>query len=476
MASRRDLFQSYQFMVQRVVSGLVLGETDPAQTPLRRMGGAAFGGVMIAVLSLAVAGVIGVISPGGNTTWKTAGKVIVEADTGARFVWVPDQSKVFHLHPVLNYASAALLTGTTETIEVSAASLEGAPRGPRLGIGDAPDSLPSPKRLLPAPWTLCSLPAVTKSGEQVPNTALTIGQGTSLGTKVGESAVLVRDIDTDSLHLVWKGHQYPIEGEDAVLSGLALGSEPQIKVGTAWLSALPTGDTIAPKTTTAPAGQASAAFAGAVTGQVADVESGVQRQYYLIDGDTLVSLTELQAQVQLADPATRSGAYAGGTPSLKVLSASDANQATQIDLPPPAPTDAPTQVPKIAGVDSTESTVCASFSDATAMPQVSVEASAGEATEAAVTTRQTAAGTVLADQVKVEPGWGTIVRSKLSTTDSAGSTYLVTDDGRRYAVTDDKALKALGYDGVTPVEMPASLVSRIPAGAALDQTAAGQYG
>ncbi|MFC7575457.1 hypothetical protein ACFQX8_25740 [Klenkia terrae] len=29
MASRRDLFQSYQFLTQRVVSGLVLRESDP---------------------------------------------------------------------------------------------------------------------------------------------------------------------------------------------------------------------------------------------------------------------------------------------------------------------------------------------------------------------------------------------------------------------------------------------------------------
>ncbi|MEN3308214.1 MAG: hypothetical protein V7603_4416, partial [Micromonosporaceae bacterium] len=40
MASRRDQLQSYQFLIHRVISALVMRETDPAESPLRRGVGA----------------------------------------------------------------------------------------------------------------------------------------------------------------------------------------------------------------------------------------------------------------------------------------------------------------------------------------------------------------------------------------------------------------------------------------------------
>jgi Type VII secretion system ESX-1, transport TM domain B len=81
---------------------------------------------------------------------------------------------------------------------------------------------------------------------------------------------------------------------------------------------------------------------------------------------------------------------------------------------------------------------------------------------------------VLANRVQVEPGWGAVVESMTSPTATSGAVFLVTDEGRRYAVPDD-ARKSLGYDGVTAIPMPASLVERIPAGDALDPQAAQQH-
>ncbi|GAA3386885.1 hypothetical protein GCM10020369_27270 [Cryptosporangium minutisporangium] len=61
MASTKDQLQSYQFLVQRFVSALIMRETDPAQVPFRRLAGAAFASVMIAVLALAGVGIYGLI-------------------------------------------------------------------------------------------------------------------------------------------------------------------------------------------------------------------------------------------------------------------------------------------------------------------------------------------------------------------------------------------------------------------------------
>ena len=471
MASRRDLFQSYQFSVQRVVSSLVLRETDPAQSPLRRMGGAVFAGVMIAVLSLAAAGVIGVISPGGNTSWQEAGAVIVEKESGARFVWLQDDQGDFALHPVTNFASAALLVGTTQTVDVSRNSLADAPRGPRLGLVDAPDSLPPADDALGAPWTLCSLPIETRSGEEVPGTALVVGQGPSRGAGVGERAVLVRDSVLGTLHMVVGGFQYRIPVEDPVLEGLTLRQEPVLAVGTAWLSALPAGRDLVPAPV-AGRGVPSAAVPGAVVGQVRVVQSPQGEQYYQVGPTELLEITRVQALLLLADPAIRAQVYGGTDPVAVPLSAADATSAPRVALPERLPADPPAEQPEMAEVESDESTVCASFSDAGSVPELSVQAGVDGADEAAETTGVGPDGTALADRVMVAPGRGTVVESMTSPSATSGTLSLVTDSGRRYALPSREVVAQLGYGGLAPVPMPASLVARIPAGDALDREAA----
>lgn len=59
-----------------------------------------------------------------------------------------------------------------------------------------------------------------------------------------------------------------------------------------------------------------------------------------------------------------------------------------------------------------------------------------------------------------------------SPTATSGQVFLVTDEGRRYAVPDADVLGALGFADVSPVVLPESLVARVPAGPALDPQAA----
>ena len=55
---------------------------------------------------------------------------------------------------------------------------------------------------------------------------------------------------------------------------------------------------------------------------------------------------------------------------------------------------------------------------------------------------------------------------------TGGAISVVTDLGRRHAVTGNEVLGWLGYGKVKPVRMPANLVALIPAGRALDPEAA----
>src|SRR3954451_5937863 len=143
MASRRDQLHSYQFLTQRVISAFVMRETDPAQSPLRRGIGAAFAGVMIAVIVGAVYGVIGILTGTGTDAWREEGSVVVEKETGAAYVF--SQGK---LHPTLNYTSALLAAGrpTPPVFRVAAGSLGDVARGVTVGIPGAPASLPKADR------------------------------------------------------------------------------------------------------------------------------------------------------------------------------------------------------------------------------------------------------------------------------------------------------------------------------------------
>lgn len=473
MASRRDLFQSYQFMVQRVISGVVLRETDPIQTPLRKMIGSGFASVMIAVVALAGTGLIGIFFGGTNTQWQDGGAIIVEEESGARFVWLPDEDGRELLYPTANFASAALLVGGTEIVGVSHASLLEVPRGPRLGIADAPDSLPVPELMLGAPWTLCSLPTQTISGERIPNTALVVGSNITEGDQTGDAAVLVKDIERGTLHMVWNGHQYPIPNPEPVLEGLTLRTVPQVEVGTAWLNALPSGLDLVP-VPVAERGAPSTAFPGAISGEVRYVESADDKQYYQVAAQQIVEITEVQALILLADPLIRNTAYAGRTPEALLLSAAEANLAQRVELTEAAPTDPPADQPARAEITEQEPTICASFEADQATPQIAVDAAVQGAEKANTTQRVTEAGTVLADRVLVEPGYGTIVEGMASSTAEAGTRYLVTDEGRSYPLPSEEVQKRLGYGDFQPIALPASLIARVPSGAALDPLAARQ--
>ncbi|HEV2088710.1 MAG TPA: type VII secretion protein EccB [Cryptosporangiaceae bacterium] len=475
MASRRDQLQSYQFLVQRVVSAMVLHETDPVQSPLRRLTGAVFASVMVAVIALAAVGVYGLVKRGGNERWKNGDAIVVEKETGTRYVFRLEQgeepgSKKRLLHPVSNFASAALIVGSTEVIQVSRNSLLDIPRGPRIGIRDAPDALPDPGRLKGAPWTLCSEPELNVAGETISQTLLAVGEAPSRGIRIprnSNGAILVRDIDLGTLHLVWRSHRYPISraNERAVLFGLDLLqlNPPQVKVGTAWLSALPTGQALAPLAVPGRGGASSAA-PGRQVGQILLHGRDDTGSYYLVLPERVREITRVQARTTLT--ATRSDA-------VKVSSSEAATLLDRAeDRPPPSDTDPPAD-PKLlemADVRNPSSTLCASFFDGGSVPQISYQALVLGTELAVATERRDPAGNVFADRVKVQAGYGAIVVA-LASPDAdpkRSPVFLVTDLGRRYPIADPEVQKILEYGNVEPTPMPFSLVERIPPGDALD--------
>ena len=141
MQTRRDQLQAYRFQNRRALAALVTGEPNVVEPPMRRLTVVTVSGIMIAILVAVVFALLGMFSPDTGDSWKQAGAIIVERETGATYV-IPGDGK---LHPVINYASAALAVGANQTphvVTVDRADIKNAPRGFAIGIRGLPDSLP----------------------------------------------------------------------------------------------------------------------------------------------------------------------------------------------------------------------------------------------------------------------------------------------------------------------------------------------
>ncbi|MCI2421211.1 type VII secretion protein EccB [Saccharopolyspora sp. K220] len=468
MANRRDQLQAYQFMMQRVVSALVVRETDPEQSPLRRGVGAVFAGVMIAVLVAAGFGVYGVFTGVGGTAWQADGSVIIERETGASFVY-----REGVLQPTLNFASARLIAGKTDTKvhRVATKSLAGIPRRPTVGILGAPDSLPDRKFALNGPWTMCTVPGTNSAGGPIDTTTLFVSGSLAGGSPLGQRAVLVRDVTDHLTYLIWRDHRYRIVGSadssvqpEQVIRSVFGPQAVVLDAGTGWLNGLPAGQDIAPITVEG-YGTPSTVLSGRNVGDLVHHPIGQREQYYLVRPDGLAPLTELQVRTLRGqypvEPVQITPAVANSVPISNALASPSGESAKPADVPELAPVPA-----------ERRATLCARTVDAAAAPQVSLGGDTTVLDAGIETSAETAEGARLADRVLVPSGGVVVVRAKASATDPAGAYNIVTDLGLRFPVPSEAVLQTLGYTPADAVPMPAALVQRIPAGPTLDPAAA----
>lgn len=467
MASKRDQLHAYQFLVQRVISALVTRETDPEQPPFRRPVNAAFGGIAIAVIALAAVGVYGVINPGGNTAWADGKKVVVEEETGTRYVYLDGR-----LHPVENYTSALLaLEDHAATVSVSRDSLTGVPRGPRIGIPDAPDALPANEGLLGDGWTMCSQPARDLTGSVVPTSVLMVGQPARGGFTLGSNQAVLADVpETGERYLVRHGYRHLVSKPDQLAVGLALQASPALRVSPAVIESIPAGRPIAPIPVAQMGAPAQVVRPDILAGQLFAVVTSRGVQFYLAEVGQLRPITELQYDIQRAYQATQA-AYPNAEPKALPMGLIEASGAPQPSVSADKPGDPPAVRPEFVRAGDT-ATMCLTFWPGAGVPDVTLAPAMPPIDPMTATPRRTEQGAVLADRVVVPAGHAAVVESA-PTEDTQRGTYLVvTDQGIAHPLASAEVLAVLGYDGVEPVRMPAGLVARIPLGSGLSHEAA----
>ncbi|GAB7048924.1 type VII secretion protein EccB [Catenuloplanes indicus JCM 9534] len=433
MPSRQDQLQAYRFAVHRTVAALIMREADPARMPFSRTGGAVLAGLLVAALAAGAVLIHDLFTGGGATNWRNERAVVVEKETGARYVY-----RDARLHPVVNYASALLIAAAPEpaTVLVSRRSIDGVPRGVPLGIVDAPDSLPPAGRLAGTPWSLCS-----DAGSPV----LLAGPAAPGGTRLDESGALVTA--AGETHLLWHDRRHPVTSE-AVLSALGWGAVRPTMVSSTMLDTVPLGSALAAPQVPGLGGPS--AVPGALAGSVFVVATqGGAREYAVALAGGLATISQVQADLLLGDPRI------GQSGPVELSQAAYAAASRAGDLRPP---DGPATTPALMPAD--DGALCGVAESDTGLSGL----------RAGV--RLPAADGYASAAVRVAPGSGALVEAAAAPGARGGTISLITAAGRRHALASPDLLPVLGYRDVTPLRLPAAVVDLIPEGAALDPAAA----
>ncbi|WP_017587174.1 type VII secretion protein EccB [Nocardiopsis ganjiahuensis] len=466
MQSRRDRVMAHNFTVGRLGTAMLEADPDAVDAPMRRTRGGTYVGIGIGALLCVGFLVFGLIFPGGATSWRQEGRIVIDRDGGATYLYSSDV-----LRPVANLASARLILGGDSTTSlVSQKSLEGETLGGPVGIAGAPDSLPAEGAQ--GVWRLCAVEPTGEGEARRGRTALVVGEAPPPEAAGSRDGVLVSDTD-GTVHLLWQGTRLRMDEDAGGLQALGYGTTPVLPVTSAFLNAVPEGPELVALTVPG-VGEPGRELAGASrsVGQVFAVSTpGQEDQHYLLTRDGLAPLTPTQALLLLGDTEVSGPAYDGEPPEAIALPASEVHanlaeapttgaDAEGLPPAPPAPLEADSGAPCLRW--ETDGSMTMTFdapSEIAAWPvqdRPFVEP-----------------GCPTPDLVGVPAGQGGVVRSRaVAGTDAAPTYYVVTDSAAKYPVADTAALAALGYTEDEAVPLPTSLLRVLPTGPFLDQEAA----
>lgn len=445
MQSRRDLIQAYRFSAGRLLAALITGDTGQGRSPFRQSGlGLAFG-VAVAAVACGGLAIYGVLRPAPSAAWRKPGTIVVQQETGTRFVYLGGE-----LDPVANYASALLAaasaTGTTGSRSsavqyVPGSELASVPEGPQIGIPGAPDALPAPAALLPPRWAICTDPAA--AGGTVVDFAPT-------GAAQVPPADRVLVTSGSGEYVIWDDVKFAVPSKGA-LSALGLGNDDPARVSAAWLGELPLGPPLA----AAPVRHASlpgAMVAGRrrAIGDLFITGAGGVQQYYMLLADGLAPVSRTEFALREAVP---------GVPAPVQITPADVTTA-----PASADRSLLTGMPGILDGSPFQP-------GGWALCVLSSGAASGGRGELA-----TAAPATIG-QARLSGGAGALVPSGaglLAGGPGSGTRqeYLITDSGEKFPLAGGDTAAALGYGGVAAVVLPSPVLALIPVGPGLSVAAA----
>lgn len=206
----------------------------------RALTGLSFG-ILVAVLVIAGFGVYGWIVPGGSKSFREPGLVLVEKESGNRYVYAGGT-----LHPT-DLPTALLWQGASAKVKlVSRKSLAGVPRGEVLGIAGGPRDIPGPESFSAGPWLICPPAAGTKTGAAPAAAGVRIDLDPRAPHRpIPEDEIAAVRGPRDRFYLLTQGRRLRV-ADNAVLVALGVPQAGAYPVSGSWLSHLPAGPELAP--------------------------------------------------------------------------------------------------------------------------------------------------------------------------------------------------------------------------------------
>lgn len=431
---------AYRYLSRRLECAL-LGQ-DPAAAAMRARGqpAALAAGAVLTAAALAAATLLGLLRP---HVALDGARVVLARDSGALFVRVGDT-----WHPVLNLASARLIAASAvDPLTIRQADLDGSKRGPLLGIPGAPAFLGRPLAAADTAWSLCD------SDGAGATTTILLGRPDAASMRVlgGGQAMLVAAAAGSPAYLLHDGHRARVDLADAaVVRTLRLEGRAPRLVSQSLLEAVPEAAPIAVPRIPG-LGGAAPGLPGFAIGTVLRITRADGDEYYAVLAGGVQRIGRVAADLlRLSNPQ-------GGADAVTV--APDALRTAPVVAALPV-SGFPDRAP---AVSEPAATICAGWGDARSVAFLTGAAVPVPPGRAPVTLAQADGRGPALDAVYLPPGRSAYVRAGAN----AGTRYLITDTGVRFAVPDDDAAADLGLGQPSPAPWP--LLTLLPAGPELSR-------
>ncbi len=448
----RAQVNGYRFLLQRFEHALVRRDVRMLHDPMRVQFRSLMTGFVLAILVTAGCAVLAFLRPQGQVG---DAKILLGSGSGAVYV-VVDKT----LHPVLNLASARLITQSDEApTSVSDTKLTSMPRGPLLGIPGAPSALPGPRDRDSSAWTLCE--------DSIDGVRTTVLDGPPrLGSQVraaaaDEALLVTRDGAT---YLIYEGKRARVDmNSDAMVATLGLRGVRQRPVGTSLLNATVAVPDLAVPIVPGAGGPSRVRNGNFVVGTVLRVETVSGAQSYVVLADGVQKISEFTAELLRSSdsmghtviPLVAPDAI-GGLPVLDVLPVGQF----------------PAKTPTVVSTD-TDPIACAAWSRTGEAQAARLNVLVGRALplDAAAAPVATVSGDG-ARSVYLPTGTGEFVQATGIEPDSTrrDALFYVTDTGVRFGIPDTATATVLGLG--KPKLVPWQFIGQLPAGPMLERSAA----
>ncbi len=481
----RAQVNGYRFLLRRLDHAMVRRDVRMLHDPMRSQSRSLIIGVVLSILGIAGCTILALIHPQGSVG---SAKIIMGKSSGALYVMVKNSAGSQTMHPVLNLASARLITSSADTpTSVADSKLSGYPQGPLLGIPGAPSSLSGSAQGTHSDWTYCETVPLTATGsaDSGSTTTTTIMAGTpQLGAQTrtadpGE-AVLVRHDDKD--YLLYDGKRAEVDPTNTVVARtLNLASYTPRPTGAGMLDVAVPVPPLAPPTIPQ-AGQPG-------PGKLSNIPVGGVISVAPLEGGSA------DLYVVLADGVQKIGPFAA-----QMIRNADSHGMSQIQAVTPDVLDGvpvvttlaighfPTQIPKIVSAED-DPVTCVAWDKSAGMATAQTTDTSNPADKAAVSLLlgtkmplpDQAVPVELAtpsdgdhvDTVYLKPMSGEFVQTTGMDSGSLrrDGLFYISDNGIRYSIPDLATAQILGL-GSTPHLAPWAIVGRLIPGPTLSQQSA----